>query len=519
MQDDPNTLKTQRLLSEPTLHATPNVKLVASEDQQDQPQQYELSQTTPQEFLTTAQKYPNRLIGSKLDERYQLLALIGAGATTSVYKAVDTDQDRLVAIKMLRKEHATNDYTISRFADECKTLKLLHHNNIVNYLGYGVLVTADANQPYLVTEYLEGSTLKHLLETEKSLSIERTVYIFAQVCAAMTTAHAKGIVHRDLKPANVMIVKSESGEEIVKLLDFGVSKVLPIQGETFQTRTQTGEMFGTLLYMSPEQCLEQDVDARSDIYSMGCMMFEVLTGTPPFLARTAFETMNKQLTQKPDSLSVIRPDVVWPAALDRIIQKMVEKKPENRYQTTTQLQTDLLDYSKGQVNFVFNQKADLQRSSAPTTKKIIRQIFIFLVLSPILFAAFLVTLHFLDPKFFGTISKNVLIYIFLLGLMVIVASTYMTTLITFLGRDNLHFTSEKLRLPISYSTVEPTLPYGFKYFRNLILVATIAVLIFLSPVFLMSGCYPFMHGKNEAPSSKHVVKENSKPAAKHVHQH
>jgi predicted membrane metal-binding protein len=104
-------------------------------------------------------------------------------------------------------------------------------------------------------------------------------------------------------------------------------------------------------------------------------------------------------------------------------------------------------------------------------------------------------------------------------LMVIVASTYMTTLITFLGRDNLHFTSEKLRLPISYSTVEPTLPYGFKYFRNLILVATIAVLIFLSPVFLMSGCYPFMHGKNEAPSSKHVVKENSKPAAKHVHQH
>jgi hypothetical protein len=226
---------------------------------------------------------------------------------------------------------------VRRFEQECSTLALLKHRNIVAHYDNGV---TDEDQPFLVMEYLDGVTLKQLIEESGSLEVKEALSIFIQACAGLAAAHEKSIVHRDMKPANIMVLRDEQAVVQVKILDFGVAKLL-IQGETFQTKTQTGEMLGTLLYMSPEQCLDQDLDGRSDVYSLGCVLYEALTGKPPICGRTAFETMNKHLSEKPQKLAKVRPDAVFPARLEQIVQKAVEKDPAQRYQKITLMQDQL----------------------------------------------------------------------------------------------------------------------------------------------------------------------------------
>ncbi len=310
----------------------PSIELVTS---QDAPRHESQSGRT-----TKSQKPIDKFIGTIIEDRFQILDCIGTGATTAVYRALDTQKQRTVALKVLRSEFADNEYTVLRFERECKTLKLLAHHNIVAYCYHG---TTEDNRPYLIMEYLDGKSLKQLIESDAGVSPKRALKIFIQVCAALAAAHEKGVIHRDLKPANIMIQIDKEGNDVVKVLDFGVSKML-VQGETFQTKTQTGEMLGTLLYMSPEQCLDQDLDGRSDIYSLGCLMFETLTGTPPISARTAFETMNKHLTQAPAKLADVRPDLVWPAELETIVQKTLAKSAGDRPGGATALQRMLLNY-------------------------------------------------------------------------------------------------------------------------------------------------------------------------------
>lgn len=277
---------------------------------------------------TTGKKKQDRMIGTKINERYEILSVVGHGATTSVYKAQDTKNDRLVAIKMLHTHSVSSEMTVRRFEQECKTLALLRHVNIVSQYESGV---TDQDQPFLVMEFLEGASLMQMIQDNGAIRVIPALSIFTQACAGLAAAHEKGVVHRDMKPANIMLIKDDLGRDLVKILDFGVAKLL-IQGETFQTKTQTGEMLGTLLYMSPEQCLDQDLDGRSDVYSLGCVLFEALTGKPPICGRTAFETMNQHLTVKPAKLSSVRPDLVFPLQLEKIVQKAVEKDPKLRYQ-------------------------------------------------------------------------------------------------------------------------------------------------------------------------------------------
>ena len=190
-------------------------------------------------------------------------------------------------------------------------------------------------------ECVDGTSLEAVLRAAQSIPLQRAIPLFLQVCAALSAAHQKGIVHRDLKPSNILLTTSADGNFLVKVLDFGIAKIMPGNTDSVLKLTQTGETLGSLLYMSPEQCLDRDLDARSDCYSLGCVMYETLTGIPPLVARTAFETMNKQISEMPDSLSRVRPDIAWPPALEKILFKALAKEPKDRYQSINFLQDDL----------------------------------------------------------------------------------------------------------------------------------------------------------------------------------
>ncbi len=314
--------------------------------------------TKPNSDSFQAKKKSDPYIGKVLGDGYEILSLLGQGATTSVYKAKDTRHDRLAAVKILHFQFGSNEGTVNRFQQETKTISRLNHVNIAAYYDSG---TTSEDEYFLVLEFADGKNLKQLIQETGAVNWKRAIHLFLQICAALGAAHKLGIVHRDLKPANIIVTKDAAGNEIVKLLDFGVAKLL-IQGETFQTKTQTGEMLGTLLYMSPEQCLDQDLDGRSDIYSLGCVLFESLTGVPPFAARTAFETMNLHLTGLPEKLSKVRPEVKFPKQLDSCITRALAKDPKRRYQTIAAFAEDLT-----KVDSNLPLAADDQNSKVPMT--------------------------------------------------------------------------------------------------------------------------------------------------------
>jgi serine/threonine protein kinase len=277
-------------------------------------------------------------LGTVINDRYRVLSLIGKGATSAVYKAEDTELNQTVAIKILHSHLIADATILRRFEQEAKTDRLLKHPNIPGLRGCSR--TSDGI-PFLVMDLVEGASLEDAIKAAGWIPAERAIVIFDQVCAALGAAHEKGIVHRDLKPSNIMLTETPDGSLLVKVLDFGVAKLLPATGNTVLKLTQTGEMLGSILYMSPEQCLDKELDGRSDCYSLGCVMYEALTGKPPLAARTAFETMNKHMTDMPESLARVRPDVNWPPGLEDVVFKALAKDPNKRYQKITALQDDL----------------------------------------------------------------------------------------------------------------------------------------------------------------------------------
>ena len=255
-----------------------------------------------------------------------------------VYKANHLLMDRIVAIKMLKAHLVTNPQSLKRFQQEAKAVSYLMHPNIVAVFDFGV--SPDA-QPYLVMDYLDGINLTELIEQQKHLEVQRSIRIFLQVCDALAHAHQKGVIHRDLKPSNIMLVKTKDQDETVKIVDFGIAKLMPWAEKEFQKLTQTGESFGSPVYMSPEQCLGEKLDIRSDIYSLGCLMYETLVGSPPHLGKHVLETMYKHLNEQPLPPSTIMHDPTFPGSLERIVLKALSKQPADRYQSMTELKTDL----------------------------------------------------------------------------------------------------------------------------------------------------------------------------------
>jgi serine/threonine-protein kinase len=269
-----------------------------------------------------------RLLGG----RYELGEVLGYGGMAEVRRGRDVRLGRDVAVKTLRSDLARDPTFQSRFRREAQSAASLNHPSIVAVYDTGEDVHDSVVSPYIVMEYVEGRTLRQVLEAEGRLLPQRALEITAQICTALDQAHRAGIVHRDVKPGNVML--TPAGE--VKVMDFGIARALTGAAATM---TQTAAVIGTAHYLSPEQARGEHVDARSDVYSAGCLLYELLTGGPPFSGDTAVAVAYQHVREDPMPPSRLESDV--PASVDAIVLKAMAKNPANRYQTAADMRADI----------------------------------------------------------------------------------------------------------------------------------------------------------------------------------
>lgn len=279
-----------------------------------------------------------------INNRYKIVALIGEGGMGSVYKVWDTALNATFAIKVLRDELSKDPGAIKRFEQEVTAASHLTHPNLVAVYDHG---RNDHGAPYLVMDYLEGESLAARLKREHCLDWHQAIDVFIQISEALLHAHAKGVIHRDLKPSNVILIEGENGHDFVKIVDFGIAKILPSMGIEEQNLTQTGEIFGSPLYMSPEQCKGEKLDSRSDVYSLGCLMYEVLAGRLPFTAENPIKTILQHLSDAPPAFSVVAIGLELPEGLETVIDRCLEKSVYDRYQNMETLRTDLERIKEG----------------------------------------------------------------------------------------------------------------------------------------------------------------------------
>jgi serine/threonine-protein kinase len=272
--------------------------------------------------------------GEFLTEKYQIVETLGEGATGTVYKAKRAVIDDFVAIKTLKAELVSSPIAIERFRREAQAYGRIRHPNAISIFDFGI----NDGIAYLVMEFLDGFTLRQILSNEKQLEVKRAVKMFLQMCGAVQRAHRKGVIHRDLKPENVILEEFEGLGETVKVIDFGLAK-LKVVGASMQSLTEKGRVAGTPYYMSPEQWLDKELDPRTDVYSLGIMLYETLTGKMPFDADTVMELAKKHVQQEPKALTDLRPDV--PKKVSDIILKSLAKKPENRQESALALGQEL----------------------------------------------------------------------------------------------------------------------------------------------------------------------------------
>jgi serine/threonine protein kinase len=290
--------------------------------------------------ITLVPQLPDPLIGKILPRRYRILAPLGKGSMSVVYKGVYEPLEQIVAIKMLKTHLVADETQAKRFQHEIKAAGALIHPNIVGILDFGV---TEEGVPYLIMEYLEGKNLAALIRQQERLSVPTAIHIFSQVADALAFAHEHGIVHRDVKPSNIVIMGGEDDEKNVKLVDFGIAKVKHAASAAGDNPalTRAGEVLGTPLYMSPEQCQGKELDGRSDIYSLGCVMYASLTGQPPIVGDHPMDTIKKQVTMVPPPMEKVRPDLFFPEKLTAVVNKALIKDPRLRYQYMAQLKEDL----------------------------------------------------------------------------------------------------------------------------------------------------------------------------------
>ena len=271
--------------------------------------------------------------GELVHDRFEVLSLLGEGGMGVIYKVRDVHVDRVVALKMLHPHLNLDQHTLLRFQREAQTVARLDHPNIVKMLEFSF---SAEGTPYIVMEYVQGESLESVLASEGTLSAERIQFIAARICLALEHAHERNILHRDIKPSNILIETCSTGEN-VRLLDFGMAKLL----DTRQELTQAGLVFGTPLYMSPEQCDGRRCDRTSDLYSLGCCIYEMLTGTPPFVGSTPLQTLRMHSQEKPFQITLARDDLLNVELWEQIVFKTLEKLPEHRYKNAHELRCAL----------------------------------------------------------------------------------------------------------------------------------------------------------------------------------
>jgi beta-lactam-binding protein with PASTA domain/tRNA A-37 threonylcarbamoyl transferase component Bud32 len=275
-----------------------------------------------------------RLLGG----RYELDGVVGRGGMAEVYRARDIRLDRIVAIKTLRADLARDQIFQARFRREAQSAASLNHPSIVAVYDTGEDMATGVPVPYIVMEYVDGRTVRDLLQDGHRLLPERSLEIIDGVLRALDYSHQAGIVHRDIKPGNVMVTRNGD----VKVMDFGIARAM---SDAQATMTQTAQVIGTAQYLSPEQARGERVDSRSDLYSTGCLLYELLTGRPPFTGDSPVAIAYQHVRENPIPPSRVDPDV--PAWADAIVLKAMAKSPADRYQTAADMRADLQRAASG----------------------------------------------------------------------------------------------------------------------------------------------------------------------------
>ncbi len=270
-------------------------------------------------------------IGQIVKERYEILEILGEGGMAFVYKARDMQLERFVAIKTLKPNYVNQETFVDRFKREAKTAANLNHPNIVQIFDWGI-----EDEPYFVMEYIEGNTLTSIISKNRTISLSDILFIGAQVSSGLHAAHQKGLVHRDIKPGNIMITP----EGKVKVTDFGI---VSLQNEESDI-TKTGSVLGTASYISPEQAQGKPVSIESDLYSLGTVLYELITGKAPFSGDSPISTATKHLTEKPEKPSLFRRDL--PKGVESAILKLLEKATYDRFKSAEDLRATLLQQRK-----------------------------------------------------------------------------------------------------------------------------------------------------------------------------
>jgi serine/threonine protein kinase len=291
------------------------------------------------------------MIGTMFADRYKIISCLGQGGMSVVYQAIDTAEKNSVAVKVLLPGKLFDVKSLLRFQREALTASSVDHHNIVEVYAFDVL---DDGKPYIVMEYLPGKSLAELIKESGSLPVTRSIDIIIQTCNALEHAHQRNIIHRDLKPSNIVILPNDDGSDLVKIVDFGIAKLLSDSRSGQETVTQSGDVIGTPNYMSLEQCLGKELDARTDIYSLGCVLFEMLTGTPPFLGDSIVSLAMQQQKSKPPTLKEASLGKGFPQALEEMTVTLLACNLNDRYQSMQQVRQDLLaitiDRGHGDIN-------------------------------------------------------------------------------------------------------------------------------------------------------------------------
>ncbi|MCV7310798.1 Stk1 family PASTA domain-containing Ser/Thr kinase [Mycobacterium paraffinicum] len=293
-----------------------------------------------------------------LSDRYELGEILGFGGMSEVHLARDVRLHRDVAVKVLRADLARDPSFYLRFRREAQNAAALNHPSIVAVYDTGEAETPTGPLPYIVMEYVDGVTLRDIVHTDGPLPPRRAIEIIADACQALNFSHQNGIIHRDVKPANIMI----SSTNAVKVMDFGIARAIADSGNSV---TQTAAVIGTAQYLSPEQARGDTVDARSDVYSLGCVLYEILTGEPPFTGDSPVAVAYQHVREDPIPPSHRHEGIS--ADLDAVVLKALAKNPDNRYQTAAEMRADLVRVHNGEPPEAPKVLTDADRSSLLAT--------------------------------------------------------------------------------------------------------------------------------------------------------
>lgn len=276
-----------------------------------------------------------------VDQKFRILGLLGEGGMGAVYKAHHEFLKKNIALKTFKTAKYTQ-LAWKQFQNEAKILARLNHPQIISIYDFGF---AEGQIPYFTMELLNGESLDEKLKNDGTPAVEVTLENFIQVCQGLAAAHKKGILHRDIKPANIFLENQARGNTAekynVKLLDFGIAELVVAKESADSENAGTNACFGSPLYMSPEQANGETLTPASDIYSCGCALFEALTGKPPFCGATIFDTLLKHQTETPPTLTQVLNGQAIPERLEKLLTKMLAKKPEQRFKSITDVEKEL----------------------------------------------------------------------------------------------------------------------------------------------------------------------------------